>query len=501
MMNISLNWQTVLVGVCFGLLSYYVIKRLKYRLPPGPPCVPIIGNVQVYTSRDPHRKVFKMVDKYGPVINVSFGPVTWIFLNTIEAVNEAFVQRAEDFAGRYQITSGFMLTDGGKDIAFANYSPMWRIHRKIAAKALRHYLHGSLLEDMIQENMSKFIERMAKETGPFEPKQYISLMVFHQLYTVCFGERRPPDDPEVREFLKTYDRFVVDFGAGSLEDLVPFLVHIYETAKFKNLVRMKEKMFSFITQKYNRHKESFSPGINRDLIDSLLIAKHEAANDNSEGEDMEEFDDVYLIQTVSDIFFAGIDTTKTIMDWFVCFMSGHPEVQAKCREEIGNIGSRQLTMKDRHRLVYNEACLYETMRLAPAASLGIPHCTLCDTQVGGYDIPKGTVVLSNFYAIHRDPHHWKNPESFDPSRFLKKDGTLNAKPDSYLPFSAGRRVCLGEPVAKPELLLMCATLLQRLELCLPEGVQPCYEGIPLSFGVEAPKSYKIVVKDRQNANC
>lgn len=118
--------------------------------------------------------------------------------------------------------------------------------------------------------------------------------------------------------------------------------------------------------------------------------------------------------------------------------------------------------------------------------------------IGGYDIPKGTVVLSNFYAIHRDPHHWK---SFDPSRFLKKDGTLNAKPDSYLPFSAGRRVCLGEPVAKPELLLMCATLLQRLELCLPEGVRPCYEGIPLSFGVEAPKSYKIVVKDRQNANC
>lgn len=53
----------------------------------------------------------------------------------------------------------------------------------------RHYLHGSLLEDMIQENMSKFMDRMAKETGPFEPKQYISLMVFHQLYTVCFGER------------------------------------------------------------------------------------------------------------------------------------------------------------------------------------------------------------------------------------------------------------------------------------------------------------------------
>ena len=53
----------------------------------------------------------------------------------------------------------------------------------------RHYLHGSLLEDMIQENMSKFMDKMVKETEPFTPKQYVSLMIFHQLYTICFGER------------------------------------------------------------------------------------------------------------------------------------------------------------------------------------------------------------------------------------------------------------------------------------------------------------------------
>ena len=52
-----------------------------------------------------------------------------------------------------------------------------------------HYLHGSLLEDMIQENMSKFMDKMVKETEPFTPKQYLSLIVFHQLYTICFGER------------------------------------------------------------------------------------------------------------------------------------------------------------------------------------------------------------------------------------------------------------------------------------------------------------------------
>lgn len=106
------------------------------------------------------------------------------------------------------------------------------------------------------------------------------------------------------------------------------------------------------------------------------------------------------------------------------------------------------------------------------------------------------MVLANLYALHRDPKHWKNPETFDPTRFLNKDGTLNTKPESYLPFSAGRRVCLGEPVAKPELLLMCASFLQRFKMSLPPGVEPNFEGIPLSFGVEVPHSYKIVIKER-----
>ncbi|XP_078311733.1 steroid 17-alpha-hydroxylase/17,20 lyase-like [Crassostrea virginica] len=493
---LSVNCQTILVGLCIGLLVYYVTRRLKYRLPPGPWCVPVLGNVQVYTSLDPYRKVFKMVDKYGPVISISFGPYNWIFLNTVDVVNEAFVQRQEDFAGRPQITSGLMFTDGGKDIAFANYSPMWKVHRKIAVKALRHYLHGSLLEDMIQENMSKFMDKMVKETEPFTPKQYLSLIVFHQLYTICFGERRPADDPEVKDFLKTYEDFVVDFGAGSVEDILPFLAHVYQTAKFKHLVKGKEKLFSFISKKYEKHKESFNPSINRDFIDSLLIAKHEAERESKEDENLEEFDDVYLIQTVADIFFAGTDTTKSIMDWFVCFMSGHPQIQTRCHEEIDKIGSRKLTMKDRHKLVYLEACLYETMRLGTAAAVGVPHCTLSDSQVGGYDIPKETVVLANFYALHRDPKYWKEAETFDPTRFLNEDGTLNAKPESYLPFSSGRRGCLGESIAKPELLLMCAALLQRLELRLPQGVEPDFESVPVSFGVEIPHSYKIVVRDR-----
>ena len=106
------------------------------------------------------------------------------------------------------------------------------------------------------------------------------------------------------------------------------------------------------------------------------------------------------------------------------------------------------------------------------------------------------MVVGNTFALHRDPKYWKDAETFGPTRFLYEDGILNAKPESYLPFSAGRRGCLGESIAKPELLLMCAALLQRLELRLPQGVKTDFESVPVSFGVEIPHSYKIVVRDR-----
>lgn len=107
------------------------------------------------------------------------------------------------------------------------------------------------------------------------------------------------------------------------------------------------------------------------------------------------------------------------------------------------------------------------------------------------------MVIINHWALHHDPKYWKDPETFDPYRYLDENGEMKpAKPDSWLPFSAGRRVCLGEAVAKPEILLMCANLLQRFDIRLPDGVKPNLEYHILGFGVELPSEYKIVVQER-----
>ncbi|XP_061194475.1 steroid 17-alpha-hydroxylase/17,20 lyase-like [Saccostrea echinata] len=501
MISLSLNTQTLVVSVCVGLLVYYVIKRLRYRLPPGPWCIPVIGHYQIYSAPSLHRQVVELSKTYGPVVRLSVGPSTWVFLNNFDVVLEALVKRNADFAGRTPFPSGEMFTEGGKDIVLSTYTPTWKFHRKVAGKALRHYLQGDLLENMIQDNMTKFLDKMAEEKEPFEFSTYANLMVYHQLYTICFGEKKSPDDPEVMSLLKLDEELIETWGVGLFmlfEDAFPYLKDICPTKTWRNLTRITEDMFKVIRTKFYEHKATFQSGVNRDFTDSLLKARQEAENEGDE-DALEKLTDTHLIQTIMDIFLAGTETTRFTMDWFMSFISGIPEIQMKCQEEIDRVvGSDRISMKHRNALDFTEACLFETWRRASLVALSIPHATICDTKVGGYDIPKGTTVLINIWALHNDPNYWKDPEKFDPYRFLDENGKLKpTRPESWLPFSAGRRVCLGETLARPDILLMCANLLQRFEIHLPEGVKPQLGGKVLSEGMDVPVDYKIVVRERQ----
>ena len=114
---------------------------------------------------------------------------------------------------------------------------------------------------------------------------------------------------------------------------------------------------------------------------------------------------------------------------------------------------------------------------------------------GGYNLPKGTNVLINHWALHHDPNKWENVSEFRPERYLE-NGKLGPKPESWLPFSAGRRVCLGEIVAKPELLFIFACLMQRFRWSMPNGEKADLSPTGNMFKIE-PKDHKLVIIDRK----
>ncbi|PNJ87131.1 CYP17A1 isoform 3 [Pongo abelii] len=175
------------------------------------------------------------------------------------------------------------------------------------------------------------------------------------------------------------------------------------------------------------------------------------------------------------------------------------KVKKKLYEEIDqNVGfSRTPTISDRNRLLLLEATIREVLRIRPVAPMLIPHKANIDSSIGEFAVDKGTHVIINLWALHHNEKEWHQPDQFMPERFLNPAGTQLISPSvSYLPFGAGPRSCIGEILARQELFLIMAWLLQRFDLEVPDdGQLPSLEGIPkVVFLID---SFKVKIKVRQ----
>ncbi|WAR13174.1 CP17A-like protein [Mya arenaria] len=375
---------TGLVALVAGLFSFWLLRRMRYNYPPRPGiALPLLGH--------------------------AYSPMKTVVVNKIDEALEVLVKKSTDFANRLITPSVEMFTDGCRDIAFSNYSPTWKLHRKLSSKALRHVYKS----------------------------------------------------PGFRKMEEFYKKVIVDF----------------------------------IGKKYHDEKKTFKRDELRHLVDHLILARTEA--EESEGDALVALTDAHIIQTIADIFFAGVDTSRMTLRFALLHMAAYPDIQAIAQEEIDRVVGRDRLpgLSDRPDLAYTEAVLHESMRIATVAPTGVWHETLCDTSIGSYKIPKGTPVMINHWALHHDPDAWDEVEKFKPERYLDEHGKLGPKPKSWLPFGAGKRVCLGEFVAKPELHLIFASLLQRYRWSPEAGriVDISPEKSPLS---NTPKAQKLRMERR-----
>ncbi|XP_069116671.1 steroid 17-alpha-hydroxylase/17,20 lyase-like [Argopecten irradians] len=489
---------SALVGLGAGLTVYWLVKRNKYKLPPGPTPMPLLGNYSLLNARDFQDQCMELSKKYGPVITIYMSTIPIVVVNTIEAATEVLVKSKADFANRPEVTSATFFSDGGKDIAMAQYTPTWKLHRKIAGSALRTYLKGRKLEEAIHGSLTQLIELFDEKQGEaFSPNTHVDHAMLNIIYALCFSKVYKFNDPKFKNFMKVESDLIESFGSGFLEDLFPILIKIWPSKRFLKCADLANQLFDVLLGELKEHRNTFDEGNIRDFTDALILAKMEAENDE-DTELLSQLTDVHLKQTLSDIFFAGLDTSRFTLQWFLLYVAAYPEIQKKAQKEIDNaVGRDRLPgLDDRPSMPYTEAVLHEVMRVATVAPVGLPHAARVDAKLYGFDVPKGTTIMINQWALHNDPRHWNEPAKFDPERYLDSDGNLGPKPISWLPFSAGRRVCLGESVAKAELHVMCAILLQQYDIMIPPGETADFTPDVSGIAGYTAGSYKIVVKKR-----
>nr|XP_056711000.1 cytochrome P450 2U1 [Euleptes europaea] len=507
------SWA-LLAGVGLALaLGWLRGRRPRPRLPPGPRPWPLVGNLGFALLRNPlgrlragsaagqaprphsaHLALTELARAYGSVFCFFVGSRPVVMLSDFGAVRDALVDQADVFSDRPSVPLVTLLTKK-KGVVFAPYGPVWKIQRKFSHSTLRHFGLGKhSLEPKIIEEFRYVKEEILKHgEKQFNPFPIISNAVSNIICSMAFGRRFDYDDVEFKTMLSLMSR-ALEMSLNIhiiLVNICPWLYYL-PFGPFRELRQIVLDITAFLKKIITQHRESLDPQNPRDFIDMYLLQVDEEKKTNSESS----FNEDYLFYIIGDLFIAGTDTTTNTLLWSLLYLSLHPQVQEKVQEEIELVIGRDRcpSLADKASMPFTEATIMEVQRMTVVVPLSIPRMASETTVLQGYTIPKGSVICCNLWSVHRDPRIWKNPNEFHPERFLDENGRL-LKKETFIPFGIGKRVCMGEQLAKMELFLMLTSLLQHFSFLYPEDLKkPSMEG---RFGLTlAPFPFNIIALKR-----
>ncbi|XP_056231025.1 cytochrome P450 2G1-like [Seriola aureovittata] len=484
----------ILAGLISALLWLFSVKNSrKYRLPPGPTALPLIGNLPQLDKQAPFKSFLKFSETYGPVLTVYLGWQRTVVLVGYDAVKEALVDQADDLTGRgplpflLKATKGYGLGIGNGE--------RWRQLRRFTLTTLRDFGMGRRgMEEWIQEESEHMKDRIGTfKATPFDPALLLSRTVSNVICCLVFGQRFSYEDKQFLRLLNIISE-ILKFGSSPLGQMYNIFPWIMERLPgHQHIVFAQiEEVRGFIEMKIQEHNETLDPSSPRDFIDCFLIRmnqeKHVATT---------EFHYDNLVSTVMNLFLAGTETTSSTIRYALSVLIKYPDIQEKMQQEIDSVigGGRCPNMEDRKSLPFTDAVIHEVQRFLDIVPFSLPHCALQDISFRGYTIPKDTVILPLLHSVLKDEKQWATPWSFNPQHFLDQNGNFKKNP-AFLPFAAGKRACIGESLARMELFIFIVSLLQHFTVSCTEGPDSINLIPEYSSFANMPRRYQIIATPR-----
>ena len=479
---------TLVFAATFLAVALYFATRRDGRQPPGPPLLPVIGNLLSAARKDSLDYFMLLGQKYGDILGLYIGQELTVVLNSFDAINDAFLKKGGLFAQR-PCTPFNEAVDRFPGI-ISTSDQVWKEQRSFTQKALQELCFKNRpnhIEDLILNEAKKLMEKLEGLDEPVFPKQYLYLSSANLINTVLCSKSYDIEENEFSTFLTEMTESELSFVKKLvLTNCFPFLLKLpFDVLDLNMIFRGPLKWQRFMEKRLENNDTTDRPD---DFVDLYL----EAVKENDENYRKQSFTIQRMKNTTFDLLIAGSDSTATTMTWIMLYLLHNPELEARLHAEIDDVIGRAQppSLSDRQKMPYMEATIMETLRMSPAAPLGLPHSVPHDVMLNGFLIRKNTSVVANIYSAHRDPKLWDEPDVFRPERFLSEDKKSVKVPKCFIPFSLGRRSCLGETLARMELFLYMTSLLQRFRLARAEG-KPLPGTVGIMGAIYNPQPFEI----------
>ena len=314
-------------------------------------------------------------------------------------------------------------------------------------------------------SMDKLIDRLRMEAeingGAVWVLRNARFAVFCILLSMCFGVEM---DEETIEKMDDMMKTVLITLDPRIDDYLPLLSPFFSKQK-KAAMEVRKKQVETLVPFIDRRRTALeNPGSDPSAaafsyLDTLFGLKIEGRKTSPTNPE--------LVTLCSEFLNGGTDTTGTAVEWAIARMIDNPEIQTKLYSEIKKtVGDRKVQEKDMEKMPYLNAFSKELLRKHPPTYFSLTHAVTEPAKLAGFDIPVDACVEIFLPAISEDPQLWKNPEKFEPERFISggEDADITGVTGvKMLPFGVGRRICPGLGMATVHVNLMLARMVQEFE--------------------------------------
>lgn len=450
----------IIVSLLSLIILYSFLTRKPKNLPPGPPSLPIIGHLHLLKFPF-HRTLCNLSNKYGPIVSLWFGVRHFVVVSSLPLAEECFTKNDIVLANRPRLFISKHLAYDNSTLILLPYGAEWRNLRKIATIEVLSTHRLNVLSRIRRDEAKRLILRLARNgSGDFhlvELKTLFTELTFNVIMRMIsgkryYGEGVSVDEAEARESRELIKQIHLSGSTSYLGDFLPILKWIDPRGIKKTVAELGKRVDTFVQGLVDEHRRRKGDPELADSMISHLLRLQESEPEN--------YSDLMIKGLVNVMLVAGTDTSSVTLEWAMTNLLNNLDKMEKARAEIDSVigHDRLMEESDVSKLPYLQCIISETLRLNTTVPLLVPHESSADCTMGGYLVPRGTIVFVNAWAIHRDPKLWEDPTTFRPERFEGSDGEKCQK--LILPFGLGRRACPGASLAQRVMGLTLGLLIQ-----------------------------------------